>query len=119
MQKVDAVKFWHKKNEFRTKEEYHQTLKERIFRVVIAGLTLVAAGSVVSAVVQKMVTVSNSVNGRELPVYCVETTKKQVALSFDAAWGNEDTRTILDILQKHNVQVTFFMTGGWGEEYTY
>ncbi len=25
---------------------------------------------------------------RLLPIYCVETKKKQVAISFDAAWGN-------------------------------
>ena len=23
-----------------------------------------------------------------LPIYCVETEKKQIAISFDAAWGN-------------------------------
>ncbi len=27
-------------------------------------------------------------NDRKLPIYCVETNKKQVAISFDAAWGN-------------------------------
>lgn len=27
-------------------------------------------------------------NNRKLPIYCVETDKKQVAISFDAAWGN-------------------------------
>lgn len=25
---------------------------------------------------------------RLLPIYCVETDKKQLAISFDAAWGN-------------------------------
>ena len=59
------------------------------------------------------ITVSNTVNGRELPIYCVETDEKKIALTFDAAWGNEDTATILEILKKHNVHVTFFMTGGW------
>ena len=63
------------------------------------------------------VTVSSNVNGRELPIYCVQTDEKKVALSFDAAWGNEDTRQILDILEKHDVHVTFFMTGGWVEKY--
>lgn len=37
--------------------------------------------------IPKTVSVSNSVDGRELPIYCVETDKKEVALSFDAAWG--------------------------------
>ena len=60
---------------------------------------------------------NNTVNGRELPIYSVETEKKQVALSFDAAWGNEDTNQILEILKKHNIKVTFFMTGGWVEKF--
>ena len=49
--------------------------------------------------------------------YCVQTNEKKVALSFDAAWGNDDTQRILDILKEHNVHVTFFMTGGWVESY--
>lgn len=60
---------------------------------------------------------NNRVGDRELPIYCVETDKKVVALSFDAAWGNEDTRVLMDILAKYNVKVTFFMTGGWVEKY--
>ncbi len=63
------------------------------------------------------ITVSSSVDGRELPIYCVETPEKKIALSFDAAWGNEDTGKILEILQKQDVHVTFFMTGGWVESY--
>ena len=30
----------------------------------------------------------NANSDRKLPIYCVETDKKQVAISFDAAWGN-------------------------------
>lgn len=52
-----------------------------------------------------------------LPIYCVERDKPVVALSFDAAWGNEDTARILEILKKNDVHVTFFMTGGWVESY--
>lgn len=50
---------------------------------------------------------------RRLPIYSVSTDKPKVALSFDAAWGNEDTKILLDILDKYNVKVTFFMTGEW------
>jgi len=53
-----------------------------------------------------------------LPIYCVDVgNEKKIALSFDAAWGNEDTKDILAILKKHDVKVTFFMTGGWVEKY--
>ena len=47
----------------------------------------------------------------------METKEKKVALSFDAAWGNDDTQKILEILKKHGLHVTFFMTGGWVEKY--
>lgn len=57
------------------------------------------------------------VKGRNLPIYCVETDRPQVALTFDAAWGNEDTRRLSEILAAHEVKVTFFMTGGWVEKY--
>lgn len=62
---------------------------------------------------QNTVTVTSSPNGKELPIYCVDRDDNKIALSFDAAWGNEDTQNILDILASHNVHVTFFMTGGW------
>lgn len=59
----------------------------------------------------------NGTTVKKLPIYCVDTQKPQVALSFDAAWGNEDTQQILEVLKKQDVKVTFFMTGGWVEEY--
>ena len=52
----------------------------------------------------------------KLPIYCGDTDKPQVAISFDAAWVNEDTETLLSILDKYNVKTTFFMTGGWVED---
>lgn len=79
----------------------------------VAGLLILTACVGVS----KTVSVSNTVNGKELPIYSVETEEKKVALSFDAAWGNEDTKVILGILEKYNIHATFFMTGGWVENY--
>ena len=63
------------------------------------------------------ISVSNTVNGKELPIYCVDTQEPKISISFDAAWGNDDTSRILEILAKHNVHATFFMTGGWVESY--
>ncbi|MDE6873403.1 MAG: polysaccharide deacetylase family protein [Lachnospiraceae bacterium] len=62
-------------------------------------------------------TIGNAISEKRLPIYCVKTDKPQIALSFDAAWGNEDTSRILEILAKHDVRVTFFMTGGWMNKY--
>lgn len=42
-------------------------------------------------------------NDRKLPIYCVETEKKQVAISFDAAWDN--TKKVQNIANPHNYWV--------------
>ena len=88
-------------------------LKRKLKALAIA--TILILGFILG--VSKTATVSNTVGGKELPIYSVETDEKKVALSFDAAWGNEDTQQILDTLEKYNVKVTFFMTGGWVEKY--
>ena len=54
---------------------------------------------------------------RKVPVYCVDTDEKQVAISFDSAWGAEKTLGILDILKEYNVTATFFLVGFWVDEY--
>ena len=85
------------------------------YGVLVLALVVVLAGSY--NYLSDLISVSSNVNGRELPIYSVETDEKKIALSIDAAWGNEDTQQILDILKKHNIKVTFFMTGGWVESY--
>jgi len=40
-----------------------------------------------------------------------------ISLSFDAAWGNEDTQQLIDILGKHNIKATFFVVGEWVDKY--
>ena len=52
-----------------------------------------------------------------LPVYCVKRDARKVSLSIDAAWGNEDTRQLIDILDKYGVKVTFFVVGDWARKY--
>lgn len=54
---------------------------------------------------------------RLLPIYCVETEKPQIAISFDAAWGADDTDTLLQILEENDVKTTFFMCGYWVDKY--
>ncbi len=56
---------------------------------------------------------------RQLPIYSVETgeAEKLVAVSFDAAWGNEDTETLIEILDAYEVPATFFVVGEWVDKY--
>ena len=71
---------------------------------------VIAGGIALTSTVQAIQTASAQ---REIPIYCVDTDKKQVALSFDAAWGKEQTEHLLDILDKYNVITTFFLVGDW------
>lgn len=94
-----------------------QKSKMRFIASITGVLVAVFAGILLLQSRTDFISVSSTVNGRELPIYCVDTPEKKISISFDAAWGNEDTRDILDILAKHNVHATFFMTGGWVESY--
>lgn len=55
---------------------------------------------------------------RDLPIYCVDKGEKKVlSISFDAAWGADDTMNLIDILGKYNVKATFFVVGSWVDEF--
>ena len=119
MEYIDKIcrKFFPEKEAGLSREEYFKQNAILSMKYGVLALAAFAILKGVLAVTGANVTVSNSVNGRQLPIYCVDTTEKKIALTFDAAWGNEDTGQILEILKKHGVRVTFFMTGGWVESY--
>lgn len=50
---------------------------------------------------------------RLLPIYSVETSKKQVAITFDCAWGADDIENIIKTLKENSVRATFFTVGDW------
>jgi polysaccharide deacetylase family sporulation protein PdaB len=95
-------------------EQTNITLFVKIGIVVLSIMMMIGLGI---KILPDAVTVSNISSKRDLPIYCVNCEEKKVAISFDAAWDNEDTQKILDILVKNDVKVTFFMTGEWINKY--
>lgn len=79
--------------------------------VLIGTLSLI----VVSSTADKIVSTANE--PREIPIYYVDTQEKVCALSFDAAWGNEQTEQLLDILDEYEVKSTFFLVKQWVDKY--
>lgn len=79
------------------------------FIIGVFALTI-ATGTLTQAV-------QTSTTSRLIPIYYVDTNDKVCALSFDAAWGNEQTQTLLDTLDKYNVKTTFFLVGEWVDKY--
>ena len=88
-------------------------------RTIIAFVTVIVLAAVCMAGIsnETVATVFNNNSLRKVPVYCVDTQEKVVALTFDAAWGADKTQGILDILEKHGVDGTFFLVGFWIDKY--
>ena len=84
---------------------------------VLQALMMLAAVVLIFWAVNTPAVVGVSASKRELPVYCVQQDEKIVALSFDAAWGNEDTQVLIDILEQYGVKTTFFVVGDWVDKY--
>lgn len=85
-------------------------------RYVAIFVCLLAAAAIFAAVGTPAV-VGAAATTRQLPIYCVQRDYKVCSLSFDAAWGNEDTQMLIDILAKYDVKATFFVVGDWVEKY--
>lgn len=102
------------KNIFGVSDHMNRHFFRSIGTLALCLLLLVAG---IGAFQKKSTPASGKLSGRKLPIYCVQTDAPKVAISFDAAWGNEDTSTLLSILEKHKVKATFFMTGEWVASY--
>ena len=54
---------------------------------------------------------------KELPIYSVKREDKKIALSFDAAYGDEYTLDILDTLDEYDIKSTFFLVKFWVDKF--
>ncbi len=87
--------------------------------ILFYAITFIAAAAIIFANrdISLMVFNENS-DLKGLPIYCVDKGEEKVcAISFDAAWGNEDTGELIRILDEYNVKTTFFVVGSWVDKY--
>ena len=89
----------------------------RKHRKLLSACAMVLAIALMFWAVNSPAIVGVSAAKRVLPIYCVQRDDRVVSLSFDAAWGNEDTQMLIDILAKYNVKATFFVVGEWVDKY--
>ena len=89
----------------------------RKHRAVLSAVGFVLAVALIFWAVNSPAIVGVSAAQRKLPIYSIDREDKVVALSFDAAWGNEDTQTLIDILDERGVHATFFVVGDWVDRY--
>ena len=86
-------------------------------RRVLSLLGTALAAALILWTVNNPAIVGASATERQLPVYCVQRDDRKIAISFDAAWGNEDTQKLIDILNAFGVRSTFFVVGDWAGKY--
>lgn len=79
--------------------------------IVIILFALVLSLTTFMMIKGNVIEVSASV--REIPIYSVENSNGNVAITFDCAWGAHDIPEILGILNEKNVKATFFVVGEW------
>lgn len=91
-------------------------IKTFTIRKLTGVLSIILAISIIIGVIMGNY-VSASVASKKLPIYSVETDEKKVAITFDAAWTNQDTQQLIEILKKHNAKATFFIVGEWADKF--
>ena len=91
-------------------------LTRRRLSILFACVLIGAAALMVATSTAGKIAATMS-ESREIPIYYVDTQDKVCSLSFDAAWGNEQTDTLLDILDEYEVKSTFFIVKQWVDKY--
>lgn len=85
-------------------------------RSLFSGIAMLVACTVLLTAVAVYVpshAVTVGTAPRKLPIYCTDRDDGRVALTFDAAWGDEDTPLLIEILARYNINATFFVVGEW------
>ena len=89
----------------------------KLRRGLIMTVTLLILGFAAALVNQGETLSVLSPAQKPLPIYCVDTEQKQVAITLDAAWGDDQTEGILDVLDRYQAKATFFLVGYWVDAY--
>lgn len=89
--------------------------RKRMLIILSCILIAAIAVGVASYSARNVVATMNEV--RQIPIYYVDTQEKVCAISFDAAWGNEQTKDLLDTLDEYDVKTTFFLVKQWVDKY--
>ena len=87
-------------------------------RLLAAGGILCAAALLLAALLcmtPRLAAAAGKGSERKIPIYCTDRPEKVVSLTFDAAWGDEDTPQLIRIFETYGIHVTFFVVGEWTE----
>ena len=86
--------------------------KKTVELILVLVLVVIALSGMIGGTIASV-----AVKERLVPIYSVDTDSKKIAISFDAAWGADKTKSIVDTLNKYQIKGTFFLVGFWIDKY--
>ncbi len=89
----------------------------RKHKKVFLSVALLLIASILIAAISSKGTFAVFSQGKKMPIYCVDTEEKKVAITFDTTWGESNTMELLDILDKYDAKATFFVIGLWADDF--
>ena len=89
--------------------------KEKIQTYIVSVLTVVVLIGIAN--MNSIQSIQTSSVQKFLPIYNVQTDKKQIAFTMNCAWNADDIDSILETLKNNNVKITFFIVGEWMDKY--
>lgn len=95
--------------------EFFKVINKKQIAVILTCTAIIFA--IVLTAINGAGFASVSATRKKVPIYSVGRDDKVISISFDAAWGNEDTQQLIDILGKYDIKATFFVVGEWVEKY--
>ena len=93
--------------------------KDKLITYIVSIMMVVLLFTFVTSISDggKETILTSSSNSRLLPIYKVKTDSKNVSLTMNCAWNADDIDKILEILDKCQVKITFFIVGDWVDKY--
>ena len=85
--------------------------------ISLALILLIWIAIIVFVVTCTLSTTEVSSSERRIPVYSVETDKKEIALTFNCAWDDKGFNELMKFLEEENIKCTFFFVGSFCEAY--
>jgi len=86
--------------------------KKTVELILVLVLVVIALSGMIGGTIASV-----AAKERLVPIYSVDTDSKKIAISFDAAWGADKTKSIVDTLNKYRIKGTFFLVGFWIDKY--
>ncbi len=91
-------------------------LKKKVLVRVLVFVLLLTGAAVYTKVAIGGDTQTFSSSGEGTAICSVDTDKKEICLTFDTAFGEDQTEAILQVLKDKGVRATFAVMGAWGQE---